>query len=330
MSVFAKPSSEWTESDIQILIDQEVEESLNLDYKESAALQKHDKQKNDISKDVSAFANSAGGIIVYGVVETKNYLPERIDSGVSRHEISKEWIESVILSRIRPRIDGVRINQVRLASGEDRVLYIVDIPQATYSAPHQASDYRYYKRFNFQSVPMEDYEIQDVRRRAVGPDIHTNLIDVEREWNGGEEILHFNISIVNRSGEPALYANFDLYLDQGLDLFSRPVGSHDPERVECTINGAACSMVRFSCPWITPDQPPIWDGLEQRLSPYPLRSHTSGLSSGYLVVVGVSAPYMSQRFTGFQVTPSRSSDSIEVVDLTECRFSLTHVAPRYP
>jgi hypothetical protein len=34
-------------------------------------------------------------------------------------------------------------------------------------APHQAPDKRYYKRQNFQSSPMEDYEVRDTLRRAM-------------------------------------------------------------------------------------------------------------------------------------------------------------------
>lgn len=53
--------------DIEALISSRTEESLNLEYKRAAALDKEDKQKNEISKDVSAMANSAGGKILYGV-----------------------------------------------------------------------------------------------------------------------------------------------------------------------------------------------------------------------------------------------------------------------
>lgn len=31
--------------------------------------------------------------------------------------------------------------------------------------------HRYYKRFNFQSVPIEDYEVRDVSRRGEAPDL---------------------------------------------------------------------------------------------------------------------------------------------------------------
>ena len=60
---------DWKEADILLLITNGVKESLELDYKQCASLQKADGKKKEISKDVSAFANSAGGTIVYGMIE---------------------------------------------------------------------------------------------------------------------------------------------------------------------------------------------------------------------------------------------------------------------
>lgn len=55
---------EYNYSDIQMLIVDEIEENLHLDYKDGRALCKDDKKRMEITKDISAFANSDGGIIV--------------------------------------------------------------------------------------------------------------------------------------------------------------------------------------------------------------------------------------------------------------------------
>ncbi len=167
---------EWTECRIQKLIDNQVTESINLEYKGSGALSKSDGKKKEISKDVSAFANSAGGTIIYGVKEydeeDKKHLPEKIDGGVDPSELSREWLEQVINSNIQPVIDGLLIHQVELVklvkTNPANVAYVVEIPQSE-RAPHQASDKKYYKRYNFQSVPMEDYEVKDVMNRVKVP-----------------------------------------------------------------------------------------------------------------------------------------------------------------
>jgi predicted HTH transcriptional regulator len=60
---------EWDEDDLLALIANGAKESVELDYKACDALVQTDGKKNEVSKDVSAFANSAGGTIVYGMVE---------------------------------------------------------------------------------------------------------------------------------------------------------------------------------------------------------------------------------------------------------------------
>jgi len=166
-----KPSWEWTEDDILSLKDSRAQESLYLEFKSSKSLAKDDQAKNEISKDVSAFANSDGGDILYGILEHEKAPCSfgDIDGGIDIHDITPEWLEQVIQSRIQPRIPGVRINPIELASTHPgRFVYAIHVPQSP-DAPHQASDKRYYKRFNFSSVPMEDYEVRDIRNRQRRP-----------------------------------------------------------------------------------------------------------------------------------------------------------------
>ena len=55
-----------TIEELQRLIDEGIEESLTLDYKSSGALS-NSKARAELCKDVSAFANSIGGTILYGM-----------------------------------------------------------------------------------------------------------------------------------------------------------------------------------------------------------------------------------------------------------------------
>ena len=83
---------DWTEADLLRLINDGEEESLTLDYKACDALQKTDGKKREVSKDVSAFANSVGGTIVYGITED-GHKPKDPDDGYDPAEITKEWLE---------------------------------------------------------------------------------------------------------------------------------------------------------------------------------------------------------------------------------------------
>src|SRR6218665_2307135 len=168
---------DWSEQDLLELIKLGVPEGLELDYKQSDALQRSDAKKNELSKDVSAFANAAGGVLVYGMRED-GHIPISLDAGLDPNEISKEWLEQIINSKIQRRIDGVRVNQVVLSeTSPGNVAYVVCIP-ASSRAPHQAADKRFYKRFNFASVPMEEYEIRDIANRSTVPDLDIDFVFV--------------------------------------------------------------------------------------------------------------------------------------------------------
>lgn len=101
----------YTIKDIQYLIDNGVEESIHLDFKAAGALAKDDKKKNEIAKDVSAFANSDGGIIIYGISE----IGHKADSYsfVDGDIFTKEWLEQIINSNIQKRINNIRIIPLR-------------------------------------------------------------------------------------------------------------------------------------------------------------------------------------------------------------------------
>jgi hypothetical protein len=176
-----KPIDDWNETDLERLISDGAEESTNLEFKGAAALEnmniaiQAEKAKSDISKDVSSFANSAGGIIIYGI-EEEEQPPHKAKalSPIDPAKCSKERLEQVINSRIQPRIHGLRIHPVALdRSGPEKVSYLVNIPQSF--TAHQAYDKKYYKRFNFESVPMEDYEIRQTMHRQARPTYHVRL-----------------------------------------------------------------------------------------------------------------------------------------------------------
>lgn len=158
---------DWTEAKLQELVRNQVQEGPTLDYKRSAALEKTEVSRNELAKDVSAFANAAGGTLIYGIVEN-GHLPEDLDDGLSPVAITREWIEQILRSRIQPTIPDITITSVPLSGARaGRVAYVIDIARGV--TAHQAPDRKYYKRLNFANEPMLDYEVRDVMHRGERP-----------------------------------------------------------------------------------------------------------------------------------------------------------------
>ncbi len=149
---------------IKSFIQNELEESIHIEFKASGALSKNDSKKKEVSKDVSSFANSDGGIIVYGILE-KNHKASEL-SFIDGSVFTKEWLEQIISSTISRNIPDLKIFPIRNNSKIEETIYVVQIPPSI-DAPHISRDKRFYKRFNFESVPMEEYEIRQLYGRKV-------------------------------------------------------------------------------------------------------------------------------------------------------------------
>jgi hypothetical protein len=145
----------------------EIMESLSLEYKDSRVLENKVYQQGELFKDVSAFANSAGGILIFGMRES-GHLPIGTDDGVDPSKIKREWLENILMANIEPKIEGLCVKPILLRSkGTGNVAYVLEIPQAKSRGPHQGPEHKYYKRYNFKAEPMEDYEVRDLMRRGI-------------------------------------------------------------------------------------------------------------------------------------------------------------------
>jgi len=181
-----------TKADLEKMISDKVEESIHLDYKDARSFSPDGKKnpKTEIAKDVSSMANSAGGVIIYGMKEfvehDKQHLPETI-TPVNRTEFSKEWLEQVIHSNISPKIDGLLVHPIALDEPNE-VVYVVEIPQSA-TAHQNSADGRYYRRYNFLAQMMSDYEIRDIMNRAKHPVIEIGFVIMKDTFEVRDDLL---------------------------------------------------------------------------------------------------------------------------------------------
>lgn len=228
--------STWTKERLERMIADGAEENLTLEYKRAAALARTDGSKIiEITKAVSAFANSAGGVLIYGVAEptdkAKRHLPERLDP-VRRADVPKEWLEQIIQT-IQPRIEGVVIHPVTTDEQVGLAAYVVEVPQS--HTAHQARDHVYYKRHNFNVLPMEDYEVRDVMNRRNRPKVKAYIF-VNKKSGGHkpEGLVLVRIENVGTVLARDIMVELELPVDMdGLIMVGHPVISKDTGEGNC-------------------------------------------------------------------------------------------------
>lgn len=207
MSIFSQEY--WSQIDLEEIIANKLEESINVDFKSSGSFAFNDKTKADIAKDVSAFANSDGGIILYGINE-KDHVADSL-SYIDGSLFTKEWLEQVIASNIQRKIEGLQIYPVRFDGDMKKTIYVVKIP-ASSNAPHMARDKKYYKRYNFESVPMEEYEVRNIYLRRQNSKLEigdlTLLFSPDKKesiYDGDDVTCTIQLSIKNTGSFPEDY-----------------------------------------------------------------------------------------------------------------------------
>jgi predicted HTH transcriptional regulator len=106
---------------------------------------------NELAKQLSAFANTGGGRIIYGISDTGTVDNGGVARSVKGRQPTRERLEDVIPTLTEYEIVGFNVYEiVPKASGSalavDKSLYIVDVPDSD-RAPHQSKrDQKYYVR----------------------------------------------------------------------------------------------------------------------------------------------------------------------------------------
>lgn len=175
MRLLGKKLSDLNKLDFERLIDNKITESIMLDYKLELP-KPNDAGKKEFLADITAMANTVGGLIIYGLKEAKEDghnagYPDEIvglkatDGSEINVEILKQWFDSVTRDGIEPRIQGMEYHDY-LYYG--KLLFIVSIPRSLL-APHMvkfAGDSRFFSRTTTGKYKMDVSQIKDAFLRT--------------------------------------------------------------------------------------------------------------------------------------------------------------------
>jgi hypothetical protein len=130
-----KKISEFTESDLQGLVDREIAEGKSIEYK-SELPGAADADKKEFLFDVSSFANAGGGHLIYGITE-ENGLPKELNGvEVANTDAELRRLQSLILDGIDPRILGLDLHFILLKNS--KFALVIQIPKSWLS-PHMVT-----------------------------------------------------------------------------------------------------------------------------------------------------------------------------------------------
>jgi hypothetical protein len=158
----------------------EQEENLNLDFKtvNDSRLTNRDDKKN-FAKALSGFANSSGGIIVWGCDARKN--PSGIDcitslNGISNAKQFLSKLNELTGMAVSPIVDRV---QHKIIDGNNEKQFAVTYVPESESGPHMAKlgEDRYYKRSGDSFYRLEHFDLEDMFGRRPKPklDLYTKI-----------------------------------------------------------------------------------------------------------------------------------------------------------
>src|SRR5688500_14888472 len=123
--------STWTLADVEQLKGQE--ESMRLEFKAGSLFEKPQSTwVADLSREVSAFANTEGGEIILGLTEEKRGKP-RVAGDVDgvTGTLTREHLQRLIEGNVYPYLSGLRVHRMPMPVEPDRAVFVVVVPQGT-------------------------------------------------------------------------------------------------------------------------------------------------------------------------------------------------------
>jgi len=184
------------------------EETVHLDFKlvRNPSMSRDDRKNLAVA--LSGFANSEGGIIVWGVNARKN--SDGIDCAQNIDPITNVSLFMAKLnefsSEVSPSARGVRHKKYFVE--EDAGIAITYIPESD-SGPHmaKASVDRYMKRSGDSFLKMEHFEVADMFGRRKRPKLEPELFEHGRHWRDNGTLYRLRINNVGRASAVAPYVS---------------------------------------------------------------------------------------------------------------------------
>src|ERR1043165_6961646 len=194
-------------SGIQQLLADHVKESIYIEFKmkkNRSMPELDDSDSWQFSRALSGFANSDGGVLVWGVETDKEARASKLKpiTAVSDFEAR---LKKSLLNSVQPFVDGVRMESILEEDGSGAGILKVLIPRSD-KAPHKAmrADREYYRRSTEGFYRLEHFDLEDAFGRRPHPSLVMTVDLVPRPGEDPYEEVKF--ALRNEGRGMACYA----------------------------------------------------------------------------------------------------------------------------
>ena len=183
-------------SDIEQLISQSVVENKTIEYKQNLP-ENSDTDKKEFLADVSAFANTNGGYLIYGVSESSGKPTDILPIKSTDQDAEIRRLESILQSGIEPRISC----EIRSIEHEDGFLYLIGVKQS-WNIPHRVIFKGYDKFYARNSAGKYPLDIDELRNLFTLP--MTINEKIEKRISERRRYLNSNSLPIKQDNKPKL------------------------------------------------------------------------------------------------------------------------------
>ncbi|MGO4479776.1 helix-turn-helix domain-containing protein [Massilia sp. 2TAF26] len=144
------------------LVEARVGENTYLDFKRDLP-SRDARGTQDLVADVSAFANSTGGDLIYGIDEDGEGQASRIVPQAGNMDEEVRRVQDVLMNNIEPRVPGLQVISIAVEAG---FVLVIRVPQS-WAGPHRVrTNNAFYLRENGRKRTLEVPEIRGLFLRS--------------------------------------------------------------------------------------------------------------------------------------------------------------------
>jgi predicted HTH transcriptional regulator len=152
-----KQFSEITVEDIIYLINNKISELKTLEYKRQLPGKDKEEQKTKILQSITSFANTDGGIIIFGMKENDEGEASEIIGIETSTDDDFLYFQNIVKDRIEPRMAPPELKELTI---NDKKIYLMKI-HSSYNKPHFVkNNFVFYGRHSNGKYPLDIEEIK--------------------------------------------------------------------------------------------------------------------------------------------------------------------------